>query len=149
VKILLIFAAVAAALFAGIFLDPNLRPMVTEDPTVLVMMALVLASMFGCLLPWIVARSRKHQSSKAILAVCVLLGWTGIGWVVALIWSLTAVQNGTPAAARPRVDPNRKSCRACREPIDPAATICPHCRTERPHEVPPAAKAEPDVYVID
>lgn len=40
--------------------------------------------------PWIVARSRRHRNTGAIIATNLLLGWTAIGWIVALIWSLTA-----------------------------------------------------------
>jgi hypothetical protein len=31
----------------------------------------------------------KHRNFKAILCVNILLGWTGIGWIIALVWSLT------------------------------------------------------------
>jgi len=39
------------------------------------------------LLPFLVAKYRKHPDSIAILLLNCLLGWTGIAWVVALIWS--------------------------------------------------------------
>jgi hypothetical protein len=42
-------------------------------------------------LPSIVAGARAHQSTAAIFVLNLLLGWTVIGWVVALIWSLSAV----------------------------------------------------------
>jgi hypothetical protein len=41
------------------------------------------------LLPWLVAVWRRRQSAAAILALNGLLGWTFIGWVVALVWALT------------------------------------------------------------
>lgn len=41
--------------------------------------------------PTISARLRKHHSSAAIFMTNLLLGWSGIGWVVALIWSWTKV----------------------------------------------------------
>ena len=37
----------------------------------------------------------KKRSSGAIIALNVLLGWTAIGWIVALIWALTADQPAT------------------------------------------------------
>ena len=43
-------------------------------------------------LPFVIAKVRKHHQSDAILMTNLLLGWTGIGWIVALIWSATAVQ---------------------------------------------------------
>ena len=40
--------------------------------------------------PWLIAWARGHHNTLAIFALTLLLGWTGLGWVVALIWSLTA-----------------------------------------------------------
>ena len=44
------------------------------------------------LLPGIVASLRKHHNAGAIWLTALLTGWTGFGWVVALIWSATAVR---------------------------------------------------------
>lgn len=41
------------------------------------------------LLPSVIAASRKHRNREAIAALNLLLGWTGLGWVAALIWALT------------------------------------------------------------
>ncbi len=49
------------------------------------------------LLPSIIAGWRKHQSGAAICALNILTGWTVIGWIAALVWSLTAVNK--PATA--------------------------------------------------
>lgn len=40
-------------------------------------------------LPLLLALFRQHASVLAIGALNLLLGWTIIGWIVALIWSLT------------------------------------------------------------
>jgi hypothetical protein len=40
--------------------------------------------------PSIVAVRRSHHQSMAIIALNILTGWTFIGWVAALVWSLTA-----------------------------------------------------------
>ena len=39
--------------------------------------------------PWIVARLRQHRQKYAILALNIFTGWTGVGWIAALVWSLT------------------------------------------------------------
>lgn len=39
-------------------------------------------------IPAVVAFLRAHHSKVAILTLNILLGWTGIGWIVALVWSL-------------------------------------------------------------
>jgi hypothetical protein len=41
-------------------------------------------------LPFVCALSRNKRNSGAIFALNLLLGWTFIGWVVALVWALTA-----------------------------------------------------------
>ncbi len=58
-------------------------------------LGLLLASCIGLLfyfLPAFVAFMRGHQNTVAIFLVNLLLGWTFIGWVVALVWAFTAVQ---------------------------------------------------------
>jgi hypothetical protein len=42
-------------------------------------------------LPWIIAALRHHHQRSAIALTNLLLGWTIIGWLLALIWSATAV----------------------------------------------------------
>jgi len=39
------------------------------------------------LLPWIIAATRNHPQRGAIVAMTVFGGWTGIGWLVALVWA--------------------------------------------------------------
>ncbi|MBB6146433.1 type II secretory pathway component PulF [Silvibacterium bohemicum] len=41
-------------------------------------------------LPTIVAVYRHHHNRMPIILVNLLLGWSAIGWIVALIWSLTS-----------------------------------------------------------
>jgi hypothetical protein len=42
--------------------------------------------------PWIIAVSRNHPNMGAIVVVNLFLGWTFIGWVVALAWSVSAIK---------------------------------------------------------
>ena len=42
--------------------------------------------------PSVIAFLRDHQSKWAILVLNIVLGWSGIGWIAALIWSLTGVR---------------------------------------------------------
>ena len=44
------------------------------------------------LLPALIGYMRGHQDRLAILFLDVLLGWTVLFWVIALIWSGTAVR---------------------------------------------------------
>jgi ABC-type transport system involved in cytochrome c biogenesis permease component len=47
--------------------------------------------------PTIIAFRRKHHSRWAILMLNFLLGWIGLGWIFALIWSLTGVRHDAVA----------------------------------------------------
>lgn len=42
-------------------------------------------------LPTMIALLRGHHNSFAIFLTNLLLGWTVVGWIIALIWSFTAV----------------------------------------------------------
>jgi hypothetical protein len=48
-------------------------------------------------LPAIIAFVRSKRDAGAILVLNFLLGWTAIGWVIALIWSL---RQDVPVAIR-------------------------------------------------
>lgn len=56
-----------------------------SGPFIIVMIISVLVY----LLPSFIAAKRKHRSGMAIVALNIILGWTFLGWVGALIWSLT------------------------------------------------------------
>ena len=49
---------------------------------------LILAALYFA--PAIVALMRRHRQSAAIIVLNVFLGWTLIGWVVALVWAVAA-----------------------------------------------------------
>lgn len=40
-------------------------------------------------LPSIVAKSRRHKDGSAIFMTNLLAGWTGLGWLIAFVWSFT------------------------------------------------------------
>jgi hypothetical protein len=51
-----------------------------------------LSSFFGLAMyfvPWIVANHRRHHNQVALFCLNLFLGWTLIGWVVALVWALS------------------------------------------------------------
>jgi hypothetical protein len=57
------------------------------------LIALFFPPIFGCgfvlyFLPSIVAFARSKRDAVSILVVNLLLGWTAIGWVIALVWAL-------------------------------------------------------------
>lgn len=78
--------------------------------------------LFFYFLPTIVAYKREHRSMNAIAVIDILFGWTLIGWLWAMIWSLTG--NVEPAAIPAQ---KRIPCPQCAELILPAAKVCKHC----------------------
>lgn len=50
---------------------------------------LVLVILFLYFIPTLVAYSRKKGNRVAILALNFFLGWSLIGWVIALVWAYT------------------------------------------------------------
>ena len=65
---------------------------------VLLIPVLLMALLY--ILPAIVAFRRRHHNRAAILALNLLLGWTGLGWIAALVWSLTETRGGRPHLTR-------------------------------------------------
>jgi hypothetical protein len=48
-------------------------------------------------IPAIVAGARGHRQSLAIFMLNLLLGWTCLGWVAAIVWACTAVESRVAA----------------------------------------------------
>jgi hypothetical protein len=53
-------------------------------------MAAVTLLLLAYFLPALMAIARRHQSWFEIVSINLFLGWTVLGWIFALIWSLTA-----------------------------------------------------------
>lgn len=52
------------------------------------MLLIILMALY--FLPTLITILRDHHNGCAISVLNLLLGWTLIGWVVALVWSLTS-----------------------------------------------------------
>lgn len=50
-------------------------------------------------LPTFIASRRRHPNGTSIFLLNLFLGWTFIGWLVALIWSASAITRTLPVAA--------------------------------------------------
>jgi Superinfection immunity protein/Double zinc ribbon len=83
-------------------------------------MLLVIAAALLYFLPAIIGR--KKRNANAICVLNLFLGWTVIGWVVALVWACTA-EAPEPATAAP-VD---FRCPRCKNPLTPDAAFCGNC----------------------
>lgn len=50
---------------------------------------IIFAALFAYFFPGINAISRKHKNYNSIFLTNLFFGWTGLGWIISLIWSTT------------------------------------------------------------
>jgi len=61
--------------------------MTTLGSLVFVLLAIALGG-FLYFIPCIAAHSRNHRNETAIAVLNLFLGWTLVGWVIALVWAV-------------------------------------------------------------
>lgn len=80
-------------------------------------------------LPVIIASRTDHPHTSGIGLLNTFLGWTLLGWVVALVWAVTASRGLTPAAGS--ASPALGRCPDCGGLLSIHAEACPHCGRPR------------------
>jgi hypothetical protein len=92
-------------------------------------------------LPTIIAAARKVPSVGSVVVINVLLGWTLIGWVVALAMAarspaVRAADSVVETAPSPLGGASStpaelyRECPFCKERMRRDASVCPHCRNQ-------------------
>jgi hypothetical protein len=71
---------------------------------ILVWLVLVGGGFALYMLPAIVGFARKHHQLAPIVVVNLFLGWTFLGWVLALVWSVSSTPGRTPTPPTSRYD---------------------------------------------
>lgn len=56
-------------------------------------MEFIIIGLLVYFLPAIIAAIKKKRNLAAIIILNILTGWTFIGWIIALIWSITSDNN--------------------------------------------------------
>lgn len=89
-----------------------------------IVILLLIAALY--FLPWLCALMRGRTNTGSIFLLNLFLGWTLVGWVVALVWAFAhdpmprVVSAGGSAASL-------KKCPQCAELILREAKKCKHC----------------------
>lgn len=85
-------------------------------------------------LPTIEASIKKSPNITSIALTNLFLGWTLIGWVVAIAWAHkkpeaqpAAIEPSTSKPAAPETAQETKACPMCAETVLAAAIKCKHC----------------------
>jgi len=60
---------------------------------IILLLIIALPSLAIYFVPTIVAKVRHHKDFVSILVLNIFLGWSLIGWVVALVWALKNQEN--------------------------------------------------------
>lgn len=65
-------------------------------PGAAALFALTAGGLAGYFLPAIIAVMRGHPNKTSIIVLNLLLGWTVIGWVVSIVWAVSAIPEAQP-----------------------------------------------------
>lgn len=63
----------------------------SDEKGVLGALLLLFICVFVYFIPSIHGKNRRHPNLQSIVLLNIFLGWTLIGWVVALVWSASAI----------------------------------------------------------
>jgi hypothetical protein len=92
----------------------------------LIVLAVVLILYF---LPTIIANNRGHQNTSGVFIINLLLGWSVVGWVIALVMAAGSVQQAAPASREEAATRERLvQCWNCGKDTGAAFPRCWSCK---------------------
>jgi hypothetical protein len=86
---------------------------------------IVVVGVFLYFVPSIVGWRKPNASS--IIAVNIFLGWTVIGWVIALVWATHEAKPSVIVSQQPIPPPAGLLCSSCRGYSGFGSRFCSHC----------------------
>lgn len=110
----------------------------SKDDPILFYVLLLFIAVLAYFIPTWIANKRKHHNGDAIFATNLFLGWTFLGWVVALIWSLTAANTESvrdKSLGNADGQSETRQCPFCAETIMKEAKVCRYCNRDLPEEL--------------
>jgi hypothetical protein len=63
---------------------------------------ILVIGLFLYFLPWLISSSRQHHNQSGIFILNLLIGWTFIGWIVALVMACGEVKHTAAAPPDPQ-----------------------------------------------
>lgn len=82
-------------------------------------------------IPALMAHAMHHRQETSIVLLNLLLGWTGIGWIAAILWSV-ATRPATAVLRLAESVPDSGFCADCGSPLEARASFCPACGFRSP-----------------
>src|SRR4029450_1809538 len=84
--------------------------------------------------PAISASLRRHSQTKSIWRLNLILGWTVVGWIFALLWALTA-EPARPLNPQLTPGPHFRECPECKWLEQQLSLFCSRCgcRLDQPN----------------
>lgn len=80
-----------------------------EETSPLAGFALLMLAFVAYFLPAFIASHRKHPNAASIFLIDLFLGWTFLGWLVALVWSASAIKKTSEQAVTVQADDKYKT----------------------------------------
>lgn len=116
----------------------------TASGVFLVTMLMIVVGLGGYFLPWLIASGRNHHRSTQVFVLNLFLGWTLLGWVIALVMAVGPTEKETEppeylarsaTGALPPPETLQVPCWNCGTLISPSAPMCWKCAA-KPEDAP-------------